>query len=585
MQTHDPVDVVTMGAGWTAGIIAQQLTDQGMSVVSLERGQNRWAEPDFEHNHDGLRYSSRYHLHHQLAKESWTWRPEPGKPALPMRTYGSFHPGQGLGGAGVHWAGETWRFFPSDFQYRSHHIERYGEDKLPENTTVQDWPITYDELEPYYDRWEYDVGVSGTTGNLGGQVVNGGNPFEGPRRRTYPLPPLQTSIAGKMFAEGAQSLGLHPFPQPVGILSEAYTDMSGQERAGCIYCGFCVRYGCEVDAKSSAIVAHIPMAMDTGRYEVRQGATVIGIEMADNGRATGLRYLDNAGQEHLQPADVVVMSGYPLSNVRLMLMSTGDAHADGVGNNQGMLGKNFTYQLVKTPVHGLFEGQRLNSFMGNAGVQQIVHDFNADNFDHSDLDFIGGAGIEGGGGERQPLMTAGDFPVVGDGKDWGADWKEQLRHWDSWIPLQIQGESLPYPEHTLDLDPNFTDAFGLPLLRLTFDFRENDYNLYRYLTERASEIMRAMNPTDMHVEPELEPYEYWPYQSTHITGGAIMGSDPGNSVTNKYGQVWDAENVFVTGATLYPQNPGLNPTSTLCALSYLTAEGIADYHRNPRMLT
>src|SRR5699024_8588948 len=130
----------------------------------------------------------------------------------------------------------------------------------------------------------------GTTGNLGGQVRDGGNPFEGPRRRAYPLPPLQTSISGEMFAEGARSLGLHPFPQPSGILSEAYVDMSGRERAGCIYCGFCVRYGCEIDAKSSAIVSHIPMALDTGNYEVRQGATVIGIEMADNGEAVGLRY-------------------------------------------------------------------------------------------------------------------------------------------------------------------------------------------------------------------------------------------------------------------------------------------------------
>src|SRR3546814_380305 len=361
---------------------------------------------------------------HRLEKESWTWRPSPSARALPMRMYGSFHPGDGYGGAGVHWAAQTWRFYPSDFKYRSHHVERYGEDALPEGSTIQDWPVSYEDLEPYYDRYEWDVGVSGQAGNVQGQIREGGNPFEGPRQRGYPLPPLVTSLAGSLFADAAESLGNHPFPQPASILSEAYTDLSGRTRSGCLYCGFCTRYGCEVDAKASAIVSHLPMALDTGRYEIRPGCVVTRIEVDGSGRATGVRYVDDAGREHVQPADTVVVAAYPLGNVKLLLSSRSDAHPDGVGNDEGLVGRNFTYQLVKSPVSGVFEGRRFNQFMGNSCLQAVIHDFNADNFDHSGLGFIGGASMTCGGGERQPLTSVGGMPV-GDGPRWGQQRSEE----------------------------------------------------------------------------------------------------------------------------------------------------------------
>lgn len=576
---------MTVGAGWTAAILAQQLTERGHEVVSIERGEPRWTTPDFEHNHDSLKYLARLEMMHRLDRESWTWRPRPTDRALPLRMYGSFHPGQGYGGAGVHWAAQTWRFYPSDFRFRSHHVERYGADALPEGATVQDWPITYEELEPYYDRYEWDTGVSGRAGNIRGEIQEGGNPFEGPRQRGYPLPPLVTSLAGSMFVDACEELGHHPFPQPASILSEAYTDLSGRTRSGCLYCGFCTRYGCEVDAKTSGIVSHLPMALDTGRYEIRSGCVVTGIDVDGSGRATGVRYVDERGREHLQPAETVILSAYPLANVKLLLVSRGDAHPDGVGNDRGMVGKNFTYQLVKSPVSAVFEGRRFNQFMGNSCLQAVIHDFNADNFDHSGLGFVGGASMTCGGGERQPIASVGGMPV-GDGPRWGPAWKEELRrNWDSVVGINIQGESLPYDDQYMDLDPTYKDAWGLPLLRLTFDWHRNDYLLYRYVAERAGEIMRAMGPTRMSVTEGLTPYDIAPYQSTHITGGAIMGDDPSRSVTNKYGQVWDTPNVFVTGATLYPQNPGMNPTGTLVALAYLTAEALNEDYEHGELLT
>lgn len=617
MTVFPKVDIVTVGAGWTAGIIAQQLTPEGYRVVSLEAGPSRFANPHFAHNHDTLFHVRRKGMMYNLSEETWTWRPDPRAPSLPLRQYGSFHPGLGIGGAGVHWAAQTWRFYPSDFRYRTHHIERYGADRLPEGNTIQDWPLSYEDLEPYYTRMDQDIGISGQAGNLNGTLIDGGDPFEGARSRPYPLPPLVRSIPATMFSEAARQLGYHPFPQPAAILSQAYRDISGRERSGCLYCGFCTRYGCEVDAKASPNASHIPLALDTGRYEIRQLCKVLRVNLDSDGYATGLTYIDlQTREQHEQPADVVILSGFTLSNVRLLLLSRDQTHPNGVGNDRERVGKNYTYQLVKTPASGVFEGRRFNLYMGNSCLQDLVHDFNGDNFDHSDLDFIGGASIACGGGEQEPITAALSLPAgggsggnrapmqeqaqdvqahpslpnavgseAGEGLQWGSAWKENLRHnWDSVVGVGIQGESLPYIDQFLDLDPNYRDAFGLPLLRITYDFHDNDRALYAYLAQRCAEILRAMNPTSMSTTDELAPYNIHAYQSTHNTGGAIMGDNPDNSVTNRYGQVWDTPNVFVTGAALFPQNPGFNPTGTVIALAYLQADALRNYFRAPREL-
>lgn len=616
MAVQDHVDVVTLGAGWTASILAWKLGSEGLKVRSLEQGEERWTSTDFKHNHDALRHSVRKALMTDLNKESWTWRPNPNMPSLPFRRNASFHPGSGTGGASVHWTAQLWRFYPTDYNYRSHHIERYGEGRIPEGCTVQDWPVTYEDMEPYYTAFEYDIGASGHEGNLNGTIIPGGNPFEGPRSAPYPLPPLATSIPGQMFMEATAAMGYHPFSQPTGILSQAYTGLSGRPRSGCLYCGFCTRFGCEVDAKSSAITDHLPVALETGNYDIVYGAKVTGIMIGDDGLARGLTYIDlETGEEHEQPADTVILSGYTLSNVRMLLLSRGGPHPNGVGNDREQVGRNYTYQLSQTPVTGVFDERRFNTYMGNGVVNGVIHDFNADNFDHSDLDFIGGASVTFGGGQREPLTStlgtptndSGQFSdyedlsadmmkspalyteledLAGSGVEWGPSWKERLRrNWDNIAGIGIQGESLPYEDQFLDLDPTYTDAWGQPLLRLTYEFHENDRRLYRFLAQRTREIMEAMGPSEMNVTDELDPYNIYTYQSTHCTGGAIMGDSPENSVTNKYGQVWDTPNVFVTGAALYPQNPGMNPTGPLLALAYHTGDAMVDqYIGNPEEL-
>ncbi len=612
---HKKVDVVTIGAGWTSGILGWKLGSAGHSVVAIEQGPIRYADPDFEHNHDALQHKIHKALMVDLSRETWTWRPNMKAPSLPIRQFGSFHPGRGLGGASVHWTAQLWRFLPADFQHLSHNVERYGEDKIPEGMTIQDWPITYDELEPYYDAFEYDIGASGQAGNLNGKIIEGGNPFEAPRSRPYPLPPNPVSIYGQMFSDACERLGLHPFPQPAGILSEGYEGPLGDVRAACLYCGFCTRFGCESDAKTSAVNVHIPAALRTGNYEIRANSKVMNINLGADGLATGVTYIDlETGEEHEQPADVVIVSGYTLTNVRMLLLSKSDDHPDGIGNDQGMVGKNYTYQLAAGPVSAYFKGKRLNRFMGNGITRSVIYDYQADAFDHSDLDFIGGAYIHAGDGQVDPLTstlgmtplstlqgsdtswpeaktkqpaTAGEVAsLAGSGSEWGKDWKENLRNnWDSSFPISIHGEWQAYEDQFLDLDPTYTDAWGQPLLRLTIDFHDNEYNMYTFLTERCKEIGQELNADNLDVTKKLDPYNIHSYQTTHCTGGAIMGTDPGNSVTNRYGQVWDTPNVFVTGAALYPQNPGANPTDTLAALAYMTGDAMRDvYFKNPEDL-
>jgi gluconate 2-dehydrogenase alpha chain len=298
---HSPVEIATIGGGWTAAMFAARiLPHKNIKMVSIEQGPSRWTYPHFSHDHDGLRYAARYAMMQDLVKETWTWRPNPKSPTLPYRQYGSFNPGQGVGGSAVHWSGQTWRFLKTDFEYRSHTIERYGASKIPPGCTAQDWGITYEELEPYYDAFEYDIGVSGQTGNLNGRILPGGNPFEEPRSRPYPLGPLAVNQLADMFADATRNLGWHPFPHPSAILSEAWTDPFGNQRGGCLYCGYCTRFGCEVDAKASPITTHLPVALKTGRYEIRTNCKVLNIETADNGRATGLRYVDAQGNEHFR---------------------------------------------------------------------------------------------------------------------------------------------------------------------------------------------------------------------------------------------------------------------------------------------
>ncbi|WP_419957608.1 GMC family oxidoreductase [Psychrobacillus psychrotolerans] len=556
------VDVVTIGVGWSAGIIAAELTKQGKKVVGLERGKERKTE-DYFMAHDELRYAVRHEMMQDLSKETITFRNNDKMRSLPMRSYGSFLLGVGVGGSGAHWNGQNFRFLPYDFELRSKTIEKYGLDKIPADMTIQDWGITYDEIEPYYDQYEKMAGISGEDNPLGGR-----------RSNPFPTPAMKKTEAMRLFDEATKKMGYHPYVQPSANLSENYTNPDGISRVACQYCGFCERFGCEYGAKAEPGVTVLPVAKATGNFEVRPHSEVRRI-LYSNGKATGVLYTDlTTGEEFEQSADVVVLSGYVFTNVRLLLLS-GIGRPYDPTTGTGVIGKNYAYQIRKGRATGFFDDHKFNNFAGAGGLGMIIDDFNGDNFDHTDLDFIHGGMIILGQTGQRPIANN---QVPSGTKSWGKDFKDaSLKYTNASLTVSGEGASMAYKQHFLDLDPTYNDAFGDPLVRITFDFEEQDRQLTKYLAEKCEGILKEMGANHVDVSGDLGPYNVAEYQSTHNTGGVIMGADPETSAVNNYSQMWDVENLFVVGASSFPQNAGYNPTGTVGALSYRAAEGILKY--------
>lgn len=570
-----PVDVVFVGVGFTAAVIARTLKDSSVNMVGLERGRARYTIPDFQspRMHDELAFAVRHGLMQDLSQETVTIRNTPDQKALPMRQLGSFLPGTDLGGAGVHWNGQTFRFQPDDFRMRSHHEERYGRDFMDSELTVQDWGISYEELEPYYDRFEYLLGIAGYAGNIEGAIRPGGNPFEGPRQRDYPNPPTTPAYLGALFARAAIELGYSPYQVPSANMTRPYTNPEGVRLEPCMVCGFCERFGCEHFAKSSPQTTILPVLLKQKNFELRAGAHVTRVNLTPDGkRATGVTYIDLAtGQETEQPAELVILSAYAYHNPRLMLLSgIGKPYDPSTG--EGNVGRNYAYQTMSSVTLFYDEDVELNQFMGAGALGTVISDYAGDNFDHSKLNFVGGAYICAYTTGARPIEF---HPVPPDTPRWGLQWKQAVaRHYNHTGGLQIHGQSCARRTNYVDLDPTYEDAFGQPLLRITFDFPDNDLRMSNYVTARAEEIAGRMGAPQIVVNPRTAPYSVVSYQTTHNTGGAIMGANPRDSACNRFGQSWDVPNVFVTGSSLFPQNATYNPTDTVGALAYWTADAI-----------
>jgi len=576
-----PKDVVIIGLGWTGAILANELTDHGLDVVAVERGPWRDTATAFNIGYapDELRYAVRLDLFQRPTQNTLTFRNDASQTALPIREFGSFLPGNGVGGAGIHWNGVVWRFNPTDFRLRSHLTERYGANFVPGELSIQDWGITYDELEPFYDRFEYLAGVSGKAGNLNGVTQDGGNPFEGPRKRDYPLPPMRMTYGPTLFAEAARALGHHPFPQPSANLSAAYTNPLGVKMGQCTYCGFCERFGCANYSKASAQTSVLPVLMRKSNFEARTECEVVKINLDASGKhATGVTYVDSSGARWEQPAEIVLVCAFSFHNPRMLLIS-GIGRPYDPRTREGTIGRNYAYQTT-SGLEMFFDDKILNPFISSGALAQVVDDFNGDAFDHSKVGFVGGAGINTGPTGGRPIQTR---PTPPGTPRWGAKWKSAVKqNYLRFFSMGSQGSSYAAYTNYLDLDPTYKDRFGLPLLRMTFDFPDNDIRMSNYVTDRMEEIAKALKPREYVVSRRTKPYNTVPYQSTHNTGGAIMGADPKTSVVNKYLQSWDVPNVFVVGASAFPQNAGYNPTGTVGALAFWTAEAIiTEYLKSP----
>jgi gluconate 2-dehydrogenase alpha chain len=581
VNTMKKADVVIVGFGWTGAIMAKELTEAGLNVVALERGpmQDTATDGIYPKVLDELTYNIRRKLFQDVSRETVTIRHGVNDTALPYRQLGAFLPGTGVGGAGLHWSGVHFRVDPVELRLRSHYEERYGKKFIPEGMTIQDFGVSYEELEPHFDFAEKVFGTSGTAWTVAGKNVGdgkGGNPFAADRSHAFPLPAQKRTVSAQRFGDAAAKLGYHPYDLPSANASGPYTNPYGCQMGPCNFCGYCSGYVCYNYSKASPNVNVLPALRQASNFELRTHAHVLKVNLSTDRRtATGVTYRDAQGREVEQPADIVIIAAFQFHNVRLMLLSGIGTPYDPV-TGKGTVGRNFAYQNMATIKAFFDKDVHANPFIGAGGAGVAIDDFNADNFDHGPLGFVGGSPMW--------VNQAGVKPISGialpDGSPgWGGAWKQAVADcYAHTMSMDAHGAHMSYRENYLSLDPTYKDAWGLPLLRMTFDWKDNDIRMTRFMAEKMRRIANAMGPKSIHVSVKSfgEHFDTVGYQTTHLNGGAIMGADPRTSAVNRYLQSWDVHNVFVPGASAFPQGLGYNPTGLVAALTYWSAKAIRE---------
>jgi choline dehydrogenase-like flavoprotein len=537
-KTSEEVDFVVVGSGAAGGIIAKELSENGFRVVVLEQGPYL-TEADFTHNEIKVLNDDLLTNHPKLQPN--TFRKSPDEKAKPQRAlvYGRL-----VGGTSVHFTANFWRLHEIDF------VERTKLGPIS-GTGFTDWPITYADLEPYYTKVEWEIGVSG---------LAGASPFDPPRSKPYPMPPLPTKASGVIFEQAARKLGWNPFPAPMAILSQPRPG-----RSACVNCGFCLAFGCEVGAKSSSLASAIRMAEKTGRCEIRPNSYVHRIELDDNGRATGAVYFDAQRNVHLQKAKAVVVSANGAETPRLLLLSANKQFPSGVANTSGLVGKYLMLNSGAISV-GVFE-QPLNDYKGFA-VSRILHDFYE--MDPRKNGFYGGGGIDARF-DITPINFANGGLPPGTPR-WGKEFKDTLAHnFTRTMEVMSHGTSLSLESNSFSLDPELKDAWGLPALRMTYKDHPDDLKLATYLNARALEILDAAGAQKKWSFP-IEEQQF----AVHLLGTCRMGKDPKTSVINADHRTHDVKNLFLCdGSSLVTSGRG-QPTMTIEALAFRAADRIRD---------
>jgi len=586
MKALPHVDVVIVGAGWTGLLMAKELGSRtSLSIVVLERGAAH-SPTEYANGMDELEHSIHFRMMQDLSLETVTIRHSTNDRAYPVRQHGSFLPGTGVGGAGEHWSAVFPRFLPDAFELYSRTVEKYGAARLPEDHALRDWGVTYDALEPYYMRAENLLGISGKAGNIRGEKIEGGNIFEGWRSAEYPTPPTKVPYFSELFRQAVNSLGHHPYPVPAATTSTLYTNPDGITRPGCSYCGFCETFGCMIGAKSQPTNTLLPIINKRKNVSIRTGATVLRIvhdSSLNRGKSRGVTYVDSNGQEFFQPAELIFLASWTLNNTRLLLLSKiGEAYDPITG--RGTVGRNLTHQVMLTAATAFFE-KPLNRFMGSGATGIMFNDFDGDVFDHTNLPFLRGGAFRGVSARSLPIGECDVLPKSVKAM-WGSEWKKAVLHYyDRTGRITFIGDHLAYKSNYLDLDPAYKDHWGDPLLRLTIDWRDNERKMAEFATQKAVEIAHAMGAKEINPGVPLTHYDASRYQSSHVQGGAIMGTSPDHSVVNPYLQHWQTPNLFILGASSFPQNAAANPTPTILAQALRTADAIVDrYLKNPTAL-
>ncbi|MBI4419446.1 MAG: GMC family oxidoreductase [Gemmatimonadetes bacterium] len=536
-QQSDTVDFVVVGSGAAGGVIAKELSTAGFTVVLLEQGPR--VEP--EHwVHDELAGSAGRGFTNDLRKQPQTFRKSEAEVAKPGGGRLGYH--RLVGGGSVMFTGNYWRFHEIDF------IEATRLGPIP-GAALADWPIAYQDLEPYYTKAEWELGVSGEPG-----------PFDPPRSKPYPLPPLPVNSSGVLLERGARALGLHPQPTPMAILSQPYNG-----RPACQHCGFCFGNACEFRAKSSTLYTVIPIAEATGRCEVRANCYARKVELNDRGRATGVAYFDENKQERFQRARGVVLCCNGAETPRLLLMSRSNQFPNGLANSSGLVGRHLMFNGGGGAT-GLFD-RPLNEYKSVADTR-MVHDF----YDSDPKrGFYGGGGID----SRGPTFPMG-FALNGlpaGSPTWGAEYKRLLGEYFTRL-MNASGHTttLPLETNRVDLDPELKDEWGLPAIRFTYKNHPDDLATFRFFQQKAKEILEAAGARQVWLREVREQTG-----GVHLLGTCRMGNDPRTSVIDKYHRTHDVRNLFLCdGSSLVTGGRG-QPTATIQALAYRAGEHIAQF--------
>ena len=560
MATRLPgTDVVVIGLGAAGGIAVFPLAQAGLNVIGLEAG-NVLTKRDFAP--DEIRNNVRdWPMAVQKAnQEVPTARPNAQAPTMRLASHPMMN---GVGGTSLHYWAQSWRLNPWDFKVVSEVTKRYGSSRIPTGSTVEDWPFGYDELEQYYDKVEWEVGVSGNAGNVNGKKDPKGNIFEAPRKREYPMPALRWTGWLEKMADAAKGLGWHPFAGPASINTRSF-----QNRSGCMYHGFCNRGGCHVDAKNSTAVTTIPRAEATGHLKVVSRAMVTSIDVDRQGRVESVTYLQD-GQEYVQPAKAVILASYTYENTRLLLLSKSKAYPNGLSNNHAQVGKHYISHHQGAGVTALFPYD-LKAWYGLPAQGVAVDNFADDNFDHSGHDFIGGGNLWVYS-DRRPIGAA-NTNTFGRVPSWGAAWKAWIKeNADRTNTSYIQKTTLPYETNYLDLDPQVKDPYGFPVIRITAEYKENEQKVAAFTQDKMEEWYRAAGAIDI----IRAPVGGTMIPTTHAYGGTRMGDNPETNVVNRYGFSHEVPNLGIVGGSVMGTSGARNPTLTVQALAWRSAEHLA----------
>jgi choline dehydrogenase-like flavoprotein len=544
------VDAVIVGAGAGGPIVAQELVRAGWRVVLLERG--KWNTP-WDCLKDDLRNQRNPNLGNPFGPE------DEGNPRVVVGMDGKatvVAPYEGgynnnaacVGGGTLSYGAMAWRFQPTDFRMAS----KYG---VPEGSTLADWPISYDDLEPYYEKAEWELGVSGDVSN---------DPFKGPRKKALPMPPVSPQgLEFEILDKAARRMGLHPFHIPMLRNSVPYNG-----RPACMRCRWCVGFACEVDAKNGTQNTVIPVALKTGLLELRTECMTKEIVVDEHGRASGVRYFDREGHTWEQPARVVIASGGAIESARLLLNSSNQTFSNGLGNRYDWVGRNLQGHTY-SGAWGMFDEVVYDDL--GPGATIAISDFNH-----------GNPGLRGGGALcnefiRLPYQFVGARPP--DVPRWGQAYKDWVRHaYRHAISIMGPTQEMPVFDSRITLDAKVRDKFGIPVARISGPKHPHSIEISNVQAKHAADWLKEAGA----VKTWLRLSGQGTSGGQHQAGTCRMGNDAKTSVVDRDCRVHDLENVYVVDASVNVNNGGFNPVLTIMANAYRVGEKIAQAHAKPR---